>query len=206
MERHLYISYPNIVNMKRGVRIVLCGYAKPVPEGFRPWEDVVYDRTRTALELAEFLSGRGFEVDITIAGGLKHEGVLETAAFYEYAREAFPGLENYTINFETRGTTTEESTAAALRGGKDKQAVFFVSNPDHLPRVLRDAAYSGVPEGVIVGGVASQEPYSLSGTQPIITEPPSYLRDALENALRVPPQNQELVKKAIRRIIEENIE
>lgn len=196
-------------NKGKGVIVNVHGYSQNVPQGYRPWEAVTYDRLNKSLELADFFERHGINANIVISGGTLKDDVAESDAMYQWAKNNMPAIKRFEVQTETQSANTSQNIINVKKIAADvgADAIFSVSSKDHVSRIVRDFAYSDEGKGMLFGGVPTQEPYSMKGyfKQPFIAEPPFWGYGAIEDIFKVPKEKTDYVARTIERFIAENI-
>ncbi len=195
------------------VLVAMHGYSQKVPDGYRPWKEVVKDRLSATLEVAEFFKELGCKVEIMISGGTVYQGKVEAEAIYEFAQENFPGIEDYEVRLETKSRNTAENVERIYEIAEKEKAgaIVPISSRDHTPRVMRDFCYHEKRpriEDALLLGCASNEPYSEAGwsVQPAIVEPPVRfgnvnLAELVPKFFRVPGEKREKFSREMEEVL-----
>jgi len=175
--------------------IALHGYGQTIPQGFRPWEPVVRDRTKIVYETAKFFNKYGIETEVIISGGTVTNGVLEVDAMCEKMNQDFPDLYNIVdVILEKESRNTKENVIETFKYARKIGAEILCpsSSKDHISRVARDWAYEKKEGDPMLAFVPSQEPYSIRGAPPIIAESPFWGYDLLSDVFKIQNKDEKI--------------
>ncbi len=168
--------------MESTALVTVFGYDQnpQLSRGYKDWGTVANSRIIKAKSLMKFFNKHGIKTDLLIVGGKDYNGKNEADAMYDLAKEN--GLneiaQRIILDYNSKNTSDNARTTIRYASDKNYPIVSVVTSPDHSPRALRDLEYNRQlinERQCLLSVFPSEEPYSTSGLQPIIVEPPSPL-------------------------------
>lgn len=185
------------------VLICVHGYTQNMRAGERTWREVMNDRLKRAVKLAEFFKNAGVINYLVLSGGVVSNDGVEADAIYEYAKTTFPVLFNLVTDviLERESKNTLENVVEIMKWAiKKNAAIIAVSSKDHVSRVIKDWDYSKDIENHLILVAPSAEPYSEIGSReaPLVIEPPSWAYEELKDLFKIPESKQKDVKKLLK--------
>ena len=192
--------------VNESVLICVHGYTKKPRAGEKAWSEVVNDRLKRALKLAEFFKKAGIINYLVFSGGVVNDNRVEADAIYEHAKKTFPelfGLVNDVI-LERESKNTQQNVDEIMKWAlKKNAAIIAISSKDHAARIMNDWAYNMNAERHLLLVSPSEDSYSELGRtkKPIVIEPPFWAYESLEKIFSVPDNKKEALKKAFRKAI-----
>ncbi len=189
---------------------VIHGYNKNVPEGFRPWEEVVRDRIGYGLKVAEFFLDLGADYTLVLSGGYTYSNTeSEAQGMRKYMEKEFgrkvdelqrKGLE---IILEENSHNTAENvkniTHIARKVGAE--SVILTTSKDHSARAMYNLAYAPERGDTMVFGAPTMGNYSIGNDKPVVIEPPYWAYPVAKNLFKVPVDKREEVKEYISSLV-----
>ncbi len=196
---------------KRDVIVAVHGYNQTIPQGYRPWEDVVRDRMSTAIKVASYFQFRGLDTELVISGGTVTNGVVEADAILEWSKQNMTQVTqrawDFDVYLEKTSKNTKENAEKISARAKESGAgvVISVSSMDHMPRIVRDYRYALGGSDIMYGGIPTKEPYSERGwnAQPAIFEPPFWAFDAVSKVGKIPPEKRAQFSADFAKVVDE---
>jgi hypothetical protein len=196
--------------VNEAVLICIHGYTQKPRTGERTWVEVVNDRLKRALKLAEFFKKAGIINYLVFSGGVLNSNKVEADIIYEHAKKTFPKLFELVndVILERESKNTQQNVDEIIKWAlKKNAAIIAISSKDHAARIMNDWAYNIDAERHLLLVSPSEESYSELGhtKKPIVIEPPFWAYECLEKIFSVPDNKKDTVKKAFEKAISDSL-